>query len=56
MRQGITAKYWKRTTIYPNKFWADFKLTAEGKKVVKLPKGGDVIQWRPDSLKIRTIR
>lgn len=50
MRQGITAKYWTRTTIYPNKFWADFKLTDDGKKVVKLPAGGDVIQWRPASL------
>lgn len=50
MRQGITAKYWNRTTIYPNKFWADFKLTDDGKKVVTLPAGGDVIQWRPDSL------
>lgn len=50
MRQGISAKYWTRTTIYPNKFWADFTLTPDGKKVVKLPAGGDVIQWRPDSL------
>ena len=50
MRQGITAKYWKRTTIYPNKFWADFTLTPDGKKAVKLPDGGDVIQWRPESL------
>ncbi len=49
MRQGISAKYWTRTTIYPNKFWADFTLTPDGKKVVKLPAGGDVIQWRPDS-------
>jgi hypothetical protein len=50
MRQGITAKYWTRTTIYPNKFWADFTLTPDGKKVITLPKGGEVIQWRPDSL------
>ena len=49
MRQGITDKYWERTTIYPNHFWADFKLTPDGKKVVQLPGGGDVIQWRPDS-------
>lgn len=49
MRQGATAKYWTRTTIYPNKFWADFTLTAEGKKVLKLQKGGDMIQWRPES-------
>jgi hypothetical protein len=49
MRQGATAKYWTRTKVYPNKFWADFALTDDGKKVVKLPSGGDVIQWRPDS-------
>lgn len=49
MRQGATAKYWTRTTIYPNKIWADFTLTADGKKALKLPKGGDVIQWRPES-------
>ena len=33
---------------YPNGYWADFKLTPDGAKVVKLPAGGDVIQWRPD--------
>lgn len=49
MRQGVTAKYWDRTKVYPNKFWADFTLTPEGKKAVKLPKGGDVIQWRPEN-------
>jgi len=49
MRMGATAKYWNRTTIYPNKFWADFKLTDEGKKALKLPGGGDVIKWRPDN-------
>jgi hypothetical protein len=49
MRQGIVAKYWERTKVYPNRFWADFTLTPEGKKVIKLPKGGDVIEWRPDS-------
>ncbi len=49
MRQGITAKYWNRTLVYPNRIWADFKLTDEGKKVVALPRGGDVIQWRPDT-------
>jgi hypothetical protein len=50
MQQGVTAKYWDRSIGYPNKFWADFKLTAEGKKVVKLAGGGDTIQWRPESL------
>jgi len=50
MRQGIAAKYWTRTTIYPNHYWADFTLTPDGKKVVALPGGGDVIQWRPQGL------
>ncbi len=50
MVQGALAKYWTRTTIYPNKYWADFKLTDEGKKVVKLHDGGDKIEWRPQSL------
>jgi hypothetical protein len=50
MRQGITAKYWNRTKIYPNKYWADFILTPDGKKALKLPNGGDTIQWRPESL------
>jgi len=50
MRAGATAKLWDRTKVYPNKLWADFKLTAEGKKVVVLPGGGDLIEWRPTSL------
>ena len=50
MVQGAQAKYWSRTTIYPNKYWADFKLTDEGKKIVTLPNGGDKIEWRPGSL------
>jgi hypothetical protein len=54
MRQGIAAKLWDRTTIYPNKYWADFKLTDAGKKAVKLPSGGDVIQWRPSGLDDKT--
>jgi hypothetical protein len=49
MVQGATAKYWSRTTIYPNKYWADFTLTPDGKKVLKLESGGDVIKWRPQS-------
>lgn len=49
MRQGVTAKYWDRAKAYPNNFWADFKLTPEGKKAVALPGGGDMIQWRPES-------
>lgn len=49
MRQGVTAKYWTKSKDYPNKFWADFTLTADGKKALKLPGGGDVIQWRPET-------
>jgi len=49
MGQGALAKLWDRTKIYPNKYWADFKLTDAGKKAVKLSNGGDVIEWRPDS-------
>jgi hypothetical protein len=47
--QGANAKYWSRTKVYPNKFWADFTLTPDGKKVVKLSDGSDVIKWRPGS-------
>jgi hypothetical protein len=50
MRQGIAAKLWERTTLYPNHYWADFKLTDAGKKAVKLPSGKDVIEWRPSGL------
>jgi hypothetical protein len=49
MRQGATAKYWDRTKMYPNHYWADFKLSPEGKKLVQLANGGDTIEWRPDS-------
>lgn len=49
MRQGITAHYWDRTKVYPNHYWADFTLTPDGKKTVKLSNGGDVIRWRPMS-------
>lgn len=48
MRQGITAKYWVGIKKYPNGYWADFKLTPDGQKLVKLPGGGDTIQWRPN--------
>ena len=50
MMQGAKAKLWDRTKVYPNKLWADFKLTPEGKKAVTLPGGGDTIEWRPASL------
>lgn len=49
MKIGVTSKYWDRSKAYPNKYWADFKLTDNGKKVVKLPSGGDMIEWHPDS-------
>ncbi len=49
MGQGALAKLWDRTKIYPNRYWADFKLTDAGKKAVKLANGGDVIEWRPGS-------
>ena len=49
MGQGITAGLWKLTKVYPNKFWADYTLTDDGKKAVKVAGGGDVIQWRPQS-------
>ncbi len=48
MVQGATAKYWSRTTIYPNKYWADFTMTPDGKKAVKQTAGGDIIKWRPE--------
>ena len=49
MRMGVTAKYWDRSLAYPNKFWADFKLTPDGKKAIALQGGGDTIKWRPES-------
>ena len=48
LARGVTAKYWVRTKVY-NQFWGDFTLTPEGKKVLKLENGGDVIQWHPDN-------
>jgi hypothetical protein len=48
LMRGVTAKYWERTKLY-NKFWGDFTLTPEGKKVLKLEKGGDVIHWQPQN-------
>jgi hypothetical protein len=49
MREGIAAKYWIGVRKYPNGYWGDFKLTDEGKKLVKLTDGGgDTITWRPN--------
>jgi hypothetical protein len=48
LKQGLNDKYWKLTKVYPNNRWADYTLTDDGKKVLKLQDGGDVIQWRPE--------
>ncbi len=48
MREGVTAKYWEGVKRYPNGYWADFKLTDDGMKLVKMASGGDTITWRPD--------
>jgi hypothetical protein len=48
LKQGLTDKYWALTKIYPNNRWADYTLTPEGKKVLKLEAGGDKIEWRPE--------
>lgn len=47
MVQGVNDKYWERTKVYPNHLWADFTLTEDGKKLISVSSGGDVIQWRP---------
>jgi hypothetical protein len=49
MREGVTAKYWTGLKKYPNGYWADFKLTDDGKKLVKTSNGNDVIEWRPEN-------
>lgn len=46
LARGVSAKYWERTKVY-NRFWGDFTLTPEGKKVLMLQQGGDVIHWQP---------
>lgn len=48
LKQGYDAKYWKLTKVYPNKQWADYDLTDEGKKVLKLEGGKTTIEWRPE--------
>lgn len=50
LKMGISDELWKLAKVYPNKFWADYKLTEDGKKAIGLPGGGDVIAWRPDSM------
>lgn len=49
MREGVTAKYWTGLKRYPNGYWADFKLTDDGKKVLKTSDGKDVVEWRPEN-------
>jgi hypothetical protein len=48
LKQGLNSKLWKLTKVYPNNRWADYALTDDGKKSVKLAGSGDVIQWRPE--------
>lgn len=47
MKMGITDGLWKLTRVYPNRFWADYTLTEDGKKALTPQGGGDVIKWRP---------
>lgn len=48
LKQGLNSKLWKLAKVYPNNRWADYTLTDDGKKAIKLAGTGDVIQWRPD--------
>lgn len=48
LKQGLNAHLWKLTKVYPSQRWADYTLTPEGKAVLDLNGGGDVILWRPD--------
>ena len=48
LKDGVAAKYWAKATVYPNRIWGDFTLTADGKKVLKLSDGGSILKWRPD--------
>jgi hypothetical protein len=49
LRQAVTAKYLSLTRVYPNRYWADYTLTPEGKKALALPNGTGVLEWRPES-------
>jgi len=48
LKQGLNSKLWKLTKVYPNNRWADYALTDDGKKSIKISGSGDVIQWRPE--------
>lgn len=50
MQIGANSKLWVRTKVYPNRYWADFTLTDDGKKQIKLASGKGAIEWRPESL------
>jgi hypothetical protein len=50
LKMGITDGYWTLTKVYPNRYWADYTLTDQGKKALKLKDGSNVIQWRPDNM------
>jgi hypothetical protein len=48
LKQGINSNLWKLTKVYPNNRWADYALTDNGKKSIKLAGTADSIQWRPE--------
>ena len=48
LKDGVQAKYWEKATVYPNRIWGDFTVTAEGKKVFKLSDGSSILKWRPE--------
>jgi hypothetical protein len=48
LKDGVTAKYWEKATVYANRIWGDFTLSAEGKKLITLSDGGNILKWRPD--------
>jgi len=48
LKDGVQAKYWEKATVYPNRIWGDFTLSAEGKKVLKLSDGSGILKWRPE--------
>lgn len=49
MQKGVHSNLWLLVKRYPNGYWGDFKLTPDGAKAIKMPNGGDTLQWRPDS-------
>ena len=49
LKAGLAEKYWKLAKVYSNNRWADYTLLPDGKKVMTLNAGGDVIEWRPET-------